>query len=110
MNREDLLNHDYCKKLTMLEMDKNYEALRNGYIYIYDIAYSAGDHQRDALFLKELADAMIGISAVIEVAARQNMDIHPNYVREKLIHSKRLIDATLDYYNTKKKEINDEEN
>lgn len=68
------------------------------YKQIYDEYYETCS--RDSAFLKDLTDSLLGISAVLEVYARDKQ-IHPNYVLEKLEFSKSMIDSVIKYYKGK---------
>ena len=71
----------------------------NNYMEVYRHYYSK-NQVRDDAFMKDLADAFIGISAILEVYAR-NFKIHPNYVLEKLKWSKGIIDSVIRFYEAK---------
>lgn len=71
----------------------------NNYMEIYRHYYSEKSNRDDAV-LKDLADAFIGISAVLAVYAR-SFKIHPTYSLEKLKNSKSYIDAAIDYFEKK---------
>lgn len=76
--------------------------LRNihaSYMAIYDMYYNDSNN-RDTVFIKELIDSIVSISAVLEVYSRDRV-IHPDYVLEKLKRSRNIIDASMDYFERK---------
>jgi len=66
---------------------------------IYDMYYNDSNN-RDTVFIKELIDSIVSISAILEVYARERV-IHPDYVLEKLKRSRNIIDAAMDYFERK---------
>lgn len=89
---------DY-RDITKLSLQRELNKILNYYMVIYDEYYSTGS--RDSAFLKDLVDALIGISAVLEVYV-EHKGIHPNYALEKLKFSKSFIDACIRYYEGKR--------
>ena len=75
------------------------EKIINNYMMLYD----KENPTRDDVFLKELAGAIIGISIVLEVYNRDGQ-IHPDYLNEKLLRSKSLIETTIKYFKLKGEE------
>ncbi len=90
---------DEARKMTEQNMLNELYNLVHNYMVIYDEYYET--MSRDSAFLKDLADSIIGISAVLEVYARDK-EIHCDYVLEKLENSKRYIDACVKYFQGKK--------
>ena len=77
-----------------------------GYMKVYDEFYSKEnpeDRDYEDSVIKELADAFIGIEAVIEVYARDGK-IHETYVIEKLNSSIRTLSWVISYYSQKREE------
>ena len=91
---------DYdIRKITEVNLKRELNNLVNNYMEIYDEYYATGS--RDSAFLKDLAESILGISAVLEVYARDK-EIYPDYAIEKIEFSKRLIDRVINYYSAKK--------
>lgn len=86
------------REITKTSLQRELNKILNYYMIIYDEYYSTGS--RDSAFLKDLVDALIGISAVLEVYV-ENKGIHPNYALEKLNFSKSFIDSCIRYYESK---------
>ena len=74
--------------MTENSLRRELDNLVNNYMKIYDEYYST--NSRDSAFLKDLTDTILGISAVLEVYARDGK-IYPSYALEKLKHNLRLI-------------------
>lgn len=89
------------RDLTEMSLTRELENIHYNYMQIWDEYYKTSS--RDSAFLKDLADALIGISAVMEVYVRDKY-IHPDYALEKLKSSKTYIDAAIRYYEIKLKE------
>lgn len=86
------------RTLTLQNLDMNLARILDSYMIIWDEYYET--HSRDSAFLKDLADAIIGIEAVLEVYARDKY-IHPEYALEKLNFSKSYIESVINYYKNK---------
>lgn len=97
-NFELKLPKDDIRNITMLNMKLELDKLVNSYMNIYDEYYSDGS--RNSAFLKDLADAILGISAVLEVYARDKK-IYARYALEKLNFSKSYIDSCISYFENK---------
>ena len=95
------------KELTMKSLTKSLTNIYNCYEKIYDM-YHSKDCDRDAVFIHDLADAIKGIEAVLEVYTRDNY-IHPSYACEKLSRSYNNIKYIHDYFENKLKEENEDE-
>lgn len=85
---------EMTKRNLKIELNK----VAENYMKIYDEYYETCS--RDSAFLKDLADAIIGISACLEVYTRDKY-IHPSYALEKLESSKHHINTCIDYYENK---------
>lgn len=99
-----MLTKEEVRELTQKELQNELDIIRDSYMKIYDEYYET--YSRDSAFLKDLVDAIKGISAVIEVYTRDGK-IHPDYALEKLRFSKYLISTTEDYYKSKLEEPNE---
>ncbi len=88
------------RELTKRGLERELNKALENYMIIYDEYYET--MSRDSAFLKDLANAILGISACLEVYARDKY-IHPSYVMEKLENSKHYIDACIKYYDNKQK-------
>lgn len=91
-------NYD-VRGITERNIKRELNNLANNYMKIYDEYYETGS--RDSSFLKDLTDSILGISAILEVYARDK-EIYPDYAIEKLEFSKRLINGVINYYSAKK--------
>lgn len=91
------------RTLTLQNLDMNLAKILGSYMIIWDEYYATGS--RDSAILKDLADAILGIKAVLEVYARDK-NIHPDYALEKLRNSKSYIDYAIRYYESKLEEQN----
>lgn len=89
----------FMEEMTQNSVGKECANFINNYMEVYRHYYSK-NQVRDDAFMKDLADAFIGISAVLEVYAR-NFKIHSNYVLEKLKWSKGIIDSVIRFYEAK---------
>lgn len=87
-----------CRELTKMSLQRELNKVLNYYMIIYDEYYKNGT--RDSAFLKDLVDALLGISAVLEVYV-EHKGIHPSYALEKLNCSKSYIEACIKYYESK---------
>ncbi|HIS62326.1 MAG TPA: hypothetical protein IAC14_08815 [Candidatus Scybalomonas excrementigallinarum] len=86
------------REMTKTSLQRELNKILNYYMNVYDEYYETGS--RDSAFLKDLVDALIGISAVLEVYV-EHKGIHPNYALEKLKFSKSFIDSCIRYYESK---------
>lgn len=100
------IDRDFCRQMTEKGLSRELEKIQYYYMKIYDEYYS-DNSTRDSAFLKDLVDALKGISAVLEVYVEHN-GIYPDYALEKLENSKSYIDAAISYY-LAKKDKDDEE-
>ena len=80
---------------TEMYLEKELNKIRNNYMKIWDEYYETGS--RYSAFLKDLADALIGISAVLEVYTEDGK-IYPGYALEKLNNSKSYIDENIAFF------------
>lgn len=87
-----------------LEMELN--KIKNNYMKVWDEYYETGS--RHSAFLKDLVDALLGISAVLEVYT-EDKKIYPDYALEKLNASKSYIDENIAFFERQLKELNKEE-
>ena len=92
------MNHEQIRTLTQNSLHNELNKIETHYMNVYDEYYSKGT--RDSAFLKDLVDALQGISAVLEVYVRDK-NIHPNYALEKLNWSKSYIDSCIRYFESK---------
>lgn len=93
------IDRDFCRQMTELDLGRELGKIQYYYMKIYDEYYS-DNNTRDSAFLKDLVDALKGISAVLEVYVEHN-GIHPGYALEKLESSKSYINAAIKYYESK---------
>ena len=89
------MGRDFAREMTKQSLTQELNKVRDNYMAIYDEYYET--NSRNSAFLKDLADAIIGISAVFEVYVRDRY-IHPNYALEKLYFSQSYIKSTIDYF------------
>ena len=89
---------DEGRELTRMGLINETYKIVNNYMIIYAEYYETGS--RDSAFLKDLTDSLLGISAVLEVYARDKQ-IHPNYVIEKLENSRSYINACIKFYESR---------
>lgn len=87
-----------AREMTKRNLERELNKVIENYMKIYDEYYETGS--RDSAFLKDLADAIIGISACLEVYARDKY-IHPSYALEELESSRSYINSCIDYYENK---------
>lgn len=101
------MNEDMCREMTKNSLKRELDKIINNYMTIYDEFYSI--RSRDSAFLKDLTDSIIGISAVLEVYARDKK-IHPHYVSEKLNNSMSYIKSCIEYFESKldKEDVQDD--
>lgn len=100
------MDREMCREITKNSLERELHNLVNNYMKIYDEYYSTGS--RDSAFLKDLTDSIIGISAVLEVYARDN-EIHPSYALENLNSSMSYIKTCIRYYERKLDKEEDEQ-
>lgn len=93
-----MIDREFYREMTKNHLGKELSNILDNYMQVYDEYYET--NSRDSVFLKDLTDALLGISAVLEVYVRDKY-IHPNYAIEKLEHSKSYISATIDFYKNK---------
>lgn len=93
------------REMTENSLRRELNNLISNYMKIYDEYYST--NSRDSAFLKDLTDSILGISAVLEVYARDGK-IYPSYALEKLNFSKSLIESAIRFYSSKLEETKDE--
>lgn len=92
---------EYYREITARSLDMELAKIASYYMNIYDEYYTTGS--RDSAFLKDLVDAIKGISACLEVYVEQK-GINANYALQKLNWSKSHIEACIRYYESKLKE------
>lgn len=95
------------KYMTMTSLTRSLTNIYNCYSIIYDM-YHSQDCDRDAVFIHDLADAIKGIEAVLEVYTRDK-HIHPSYACEKLHYLYSNIKHVHDYFESKLKKENKNE-
>lgn len=96
---------EFCRRMTENSLEKELNKIQKYYMVVYDEYYYTGS--RDSAFLKDLVDALKGISAVLEVYVEHN-GIYPDYALEKLNCSRSYIDAAIRYYESKTEKRNNE--
>lgn len=89
------MNRDFAREMTELSLTRELNKIKKNYMAIYDEYYE--NQSRNSAFLKDLADAVIGISAIFEVYVRDKY-IHPDYALEKLNFSQSFIRSAIDYF------------
>lgn len=93
-------------------LESELNKIKENYMKIWDEYYDTGS--RESAFLKDLADTMLGISAIFEVYTRDK-SIYPSYALEKLNNAKSYIDENIRFFESKlekeesKEEIEEEE-
>ena len=95
------MDRKFLREMTKNSLINETNKIVNNYMRIYDEYYTTGS--RDSAFLKDLADSLMGISAVLEVYV-EHKEIHPNYAIEKLNNSKSYINACIKYFESKEVE------
>lgn len=93
------MNYD-VRALTEHSLSVELDKILHNYMTIYDEYYET--YSRDSAFLKDLADSLLGISAVLEVYVRDK-EISPGYAIEKLKMSQSYIKSTIGYFESKEK-------
>lgn len=94
------MDREYLKELTRNSLAKELYKIEKYYMKIYDKYYS-NNQCRDDVFLKDLVDAIQGISAVLEVYVEHGFNIRPNYALEKLKWAKSYLDSNIRYFENK---------
>ncbi len=97
------MDRDFCRDMTIASLERELNNLKTNYMRVYDEYYETCS--RHSAFLKDLVDSIIGISAVLEVYARDK-NIHPSYALEKLNNSKSYIEANIRFFENLLKEEN----
>ena len=92
------MDKEFFRKMTKNSLVRETNKIVYYYMKIYDEYHETGS--RDSAFLKDLADSLLGISAVLEVYVRHK-GINSNYALEKLNNSKSYIDACIKYFESK---------
>lgn len=92
-----------CRQITEESLQRELNIIFDSYMNIYDEYYDTCS--RDSAFLKDLTDAILGISSVLEVYSRDK-EISPYYVIEKLDYSKYIINSVENFYKSKMKDNN----
>lgn len=83
------------KEMATSQLRSELQTIEQSYSKLYDMAE---DHEnRDAVFIKELTDLIIPISAVLEVFSRDEQ-IHPGYALEKLKRVNYLLTQHIEYW------------
>lgn len=80
---------------TEMNLERELNKIRNNYMKVWDEYYETGS--RHSAFLKDLVDALMGISAVLEVYTDDGK-IYPEYALEKLNSSKSYIDENIAFF------------
>ena len=93
------IDKDFCRQMTENSLERELNKIKRHYMMIYDEYYS-GHASRDSAFLKDLVDALQGISAVLEVYCEHGM-IHPDYAIDKLRNSRTYINCCIAFYESK---------
>lgn len=91
------------RRLTEMTLTNSLNALKDGYMKVYDEYHNDSQCSRDCIFIHDLVDCIQGIVAITTVYARDGV-IHPDYVLEKLDWSKSIIEGTEHYFKNKLKE------
>lgn len=94
-----MIDENMARKITQSNLIEELYRLSVNYMIIYDEYYETGS--RDSAFLKDLVDAILGISACLEVYARDKR-IFSEYALERLKNSKSYIDSCISFYERKK--------
>lgn len=96
------MDRDFYRNMTEKHLEKELNNIKENYMKIYDEYYETSS--RDSAFLKDLADALLGISAVFEVYVRDKY-IHSNYAVEKLEFSESYIKSAINFYKSKEEYV-----
>lgn len=97
-----MIDKKFAREMTKNKLEKELNIILNSYMKIYDEYYETGS--RDSAFLKDLADSLLGVSAVLEVYVRDG-HIHPNYAIEKLNFSDSYIKSVINFYKSKEEYV-----
>lgn len=97
------MNREFHRENTKRSLEKELEKIVTNYMLVFDEYYSS-EGSRDSAFLKDLVDALIGISAVLE-----DKEIHPAYALEKLHFSESIIKSCISFYEAKLETLKDGE-
>lgn len=100
------MDRDFYRAMTKNSLERELNIILASYMKIYDEYYET--NSRDSAFLKDLTDSLIGISATLEVYARDG-EIHPNYALEKLKSSRSYIDSAIKFYEYKLEQMKGKE-
>ena len=103
-----MITSEMARNLTQMSLENELGQLINNYMKVYDDYYSPNS-TRDSAFLKDLVDAIKGISACLDVYVNHDKNIHPQYALEKLEWSKRRVDGCISYYEYKLNELEKED-
>ena len=90
------------RAMTEQGLTRELNNIKNCYMQIWDEYYETGS--RESAFLKDLVDALMGISAILEVYTRDG-HIYPDYALEKLNNSKSYIESNIAFFEKKLKEL-----
>ena len=93
------MTYGEVRNMTAHSLHLELRNIHESYMTIYDMYYNDSNN-RDTVFIKELIDSIVSISAILEVYARERV-IHPDYVLEKLKRSRNIINAAMDYFERK---------
>lgn len=93
------MTYGEIRNMTARSLQFELRNIYENYMTIYDMYYNDSTN-RDTVFIKELIDSIVSISAVLEMYARERI-IHPDYVLEKLKRSKNIIETTINYFEMK---------
>lgn len=93
------MTYSEVRNMTAHSLQFELRNIYENYMTIYDMYYNDSNN-RDTVFIKELIDSIVSISAVLEVYSRERI-IHPDYVLEKLKRSRNIIETTINYFERK---------
>ena len=93
------MTYGEVRNMTAQSLQFELRNIYENYMTIYDMYYNDSNN-RDTVFIKELIDSIVSISAVLEVYSRERI-IHPDYVLEKLKRSRNIIETTINYFERK---------
>lgn len=101
------MERDEQRMHTEINLERELNRIKNNYMKVWDEYYETGS--RHSAFLKDLVDALMGISAVLEVYTEDGK-IYPEYALEKLNNSKSYIDENIAFFEKiANKEIKEED-
>ena len=89
-----------CRLLTKRVLANELNKRLKNYMRVYEEYYSTGS--RDSAFLKDLVDGIQGISAVLEVYVENGGHINSDYAIKNLNSTKKYVDETIKYFESKK--------